>query len=50
MGLSISIVMTYKANKLDNFRLITEKRIVISMLPFTGEKTFLSYKVANNNH
>ena len=30
--------MTYQANKLDKFRLITEKRIVISMLPFTAEK------------
>ena len=42
--------MTYLADKLDKFRLITEKRIVISMLPFTAEKTSLSYKVANNNH
>ena len=30
--------MTYKANKLDKFRLITEKLIVISMLPFTAKK------------
>ena len=30
--------MTYQTNKLDKFRLITEKRIVISMLLFTAEK------------
>ena len=30
--------MTYQANKLDKFRLITEKLIVTSMLPFTAEK------------
>ena len=30
--------MTYQANKLDKFRLITEKRTMISMLPFTAEK------------
>ena len=32
------VVTTYQANKLDKFRCITEKRIVISMLPFTAEK------------
>ena len=41
--------MTYQTNKLDKFRLITEKLILISMLPFTAEKKFLSYKDANNN-
>ena len=30
--------MTYQTNKLDKFRLITEKLIVIAMLPFTAEK------------
>ena len=46
------VVMTYQANKLEKFRLIREKRPVISMLPFTAEikKKFLSYKVANNNY
>ena len=33
------VVMIYQANRLDKFRLITEKKlIVISMLPFTAEK------------
>ena len=30
--------MIYQANKLDKYRLITEKLIVISILPFTVEK------------
>ena len=34
----IGHLMTYQANKLDKFRLITEKHIVISMLLFTAEK------------
>ena len=37
--------MTYYANKLDKFRLTTEKLIVISMLPFIAEKNFCHTKL-----
>ena len=41
--------MTYQANKLDKFRLITEKTL-FQCYPSHQKKKFLSYKVANNNY
>ena len=35
--------MRYQANKLDKFRLVTEKLIVMSMLPFTAEKNIFCH-------
>ena len=41
------------SQKLDKFRLITEKRIAISLykdVTLHSKKTFLSYKVANKSY
>ena len=42
--------MIYQANKLDKFRLITEKNLLFQCYPSHQKKKFLSYKVANNNY
>ena len=43
--------MTYQANKLDKFRLITEKTYCyFNVTLHSQKKKFLSYKAANNNY
>ena len=43
--------MTYQANKLDKFRPITEKNLLLfQCYPSQQKKKFLSYKAANNNY